>query len=248
MAIAKFRRFQVYGQRCSGTNALIKLLEQNLEGLEFTEDFGFKHWLVPPEVEIPDDVFVIVIARQVDQWLRSLHAKPWHAHPDLKDLEFGEFIRAEWRSVWDEDFWGIDKEHPKFGQPIEEELCPQTGLPFPNAIAMRTAKMRNWINVALRARGHALVSHFELVSRPAELLGRLAKASGAKTRGEFIPVTTYKGENARYFVPKEYPPLQPADAAFVGRYLEETRESQFGLNPLASERQLPGGVTEILHD
>lgn len=132
MAIAKFRRFQVYGQRCSGTNALIKLLERNLDELQFTEDFGFKHWLVPEEVEIPDDVFVIVIARQVDQWLRSLHAKPWHAHPDLKEMDFGEFIRAEWRSVWDEEFWGIDKRHPKFGQPIEEELCPQTGSPFPN--------------------------------------------------------------------------------------------------------------------
>ena len=62
MAIAKFRRFQVYGQRCSGTKVLIKFLERNLEELEFTEDFGFKHWLVWPDIEIPDDdVFVIAI-------------------------------------------------------------------------------------------------------------------------------------------------------------------------------------------
>ena len=67
MAIAKFRRFQVYAQRCSGTNVLIKFLERNLEELEYTENFGFKHWLVRPDIEIPDDVFVIVIPRQVDQ-------------------------------------------------------------------------------------------------------------------------------------------------------------------------------------
>ena len=59
-------------------------------------------------------------------------------------MDFGEFIRAEWRSVWDEDFWGVDRANRKFGQPIEEELCPQTGSPFPKAIAMRTVKLCKW--------------------------------------------------------------------------------------------------------
>ncbi len=236
MAVAKFKRFQVYGQRCSGTNALIKLLERNLEDLEFTEEFGFKHWLVPPEVEIPDDVFVIVIARQVDQWLRSLHAMPWHAHPDLKNMEFGEFIRAEWRSVWDEDFWGIDEEHPKFGQPIEEEVCSQTGLPFPNAIAMRTAKLRNWTDVAFRAAGHALLTHSDLVFRPEQVVERVASASRARKSREFVPVSTYKGQDARQFVASEYPPLQAIESAFIGRYFDSEIERQFGLN-------LPTGAT-----
>ena len=234
MAIAKFKRFQVYGQRCSGTNALIKLLERNLEELKFTEEFGFKHWLVPPDVEIPDDVFVIIIARQVDQWLRSLHAKPWHAHPDLKEMEFGEFIRAEWRSVWDEDFWGMDRGDPKFGRPIEEELCPQTGSPFPNAIAMRTAKLRNWIDVASRAMGHALVSHSELVTRPERLIERLAAATMLEKRKKFVPVTTYKGQGSRHFIVTQYPPLQTAEAAFIRRYLDQAVESQFALSPLTS--------------
>lgn len=234
MAIAKFRRFQVYGQRCSGTNALIKLLERNLEELEFTEDFGFKHWLVHEELQIPGDLFVVVIARPVEQWLRSLHAKPWHAHPELKQMDFGEFIRAEWRSVWDEDFWGIDKQHPKFGQPIEEELCPQTGSPFPNAIAMRTAKLRNWSDVASRATGHALVSHSELVTRPERLIERLAAAARLERRREFVPVTTYKGQDSKCFVPKRYSPVRPADAAFIRRYLDQAVESHFALSPLTS--------------
>lgn len=227
MAIAKFRRFQVYGQRCSGTNAFIRLLERNLEKLEFTEEIGFKHWLVPRDVEIPDDVFVIVIARQVDQWLRSLHAKPWHAHPSLKSMEFGEFIRAEWRSVWDGDFWGIHKKDPKFGQPIEEELCPQTGMPFANAIAMRTAKLGNWIDVASRATGHLLVSHDELISRPKTLVDRIATASRARAKKRFVPVTSYKGENGQSFVPSEYPAVEGADAIHVEQFLDREIEAQF---------------------
>ena len=234
MAIAKFRRFQLYGQRCSGTNALIKLLERNLEDLEFTEEFGFKHWLVPSEVEFPDDVFVVVIARQVDQWLRSLHAKPWHAHPDLKNMEFGEFIRAEWRSIWDEDFWGIDEKHPRFGKPIGGELCPQTGLPFANAVAMRTAKLKNWTDVAFRAAGHMLVSHAELVLQPAQVIERAASASQSRRPREFQPVTTYKGQDEKPFVATGYLPLETIDAAFIGRYLDKAIENQFGLDPLTS--------------
>lgn len=227
LALTQFRRFQVYGQRCSGTNALIKLLERNLEDLCFTEEFGFKHWLVPDEVEIPDDVFVVVIARQADQWLRSLHATPWHAHPDLKTLAFGEFIRAEWRTVWDEDFWGVDRDDPMFGQPIAAELCPRTNAPFPNPVAMRTAKLRNWIDVASRSAGHALTSHAELVSRPEALVERIAAATWTKAKAGFVPVITYKGQNGEPFAPSSYPSLEEADTAFVDRHLDHEVEKHF---------------------
>lgn len=227
LALTQFRRFQVYGQRCSGTNALIKLLERNLEDLCFTEEFGFKHWLVPDEVEIPDDVFVVVIARQADQWLRSLHATPWHADPEIKSLAFGAFIRAEWRTVWDEDFWGIDRNDPKFGQPIAEELCPVTKAPFPNPVAMRTAKLRNWIDTAARSAGHAFVSHAELVSRPGALVDRIAAATRTKAKARFVPVTTYKGQNGQPFAPSSYPPLHKADSAFVERHLDHAIERRF---------------------
>ncbi|GMN13907.1 hypothetical protein [Altererythrobacter sp. MTPC7] len=224
-----FTRFQVYGQRCSGTNALIKLLERNLPELEFTEVFGFKHWLVPPGVAIPDDVFVVVIAREAGEWLRSLHAKPWHAVPELKQLDFAEFIRAEWRSVWDDDFWGVEEGHPDFGKPIAEEMCPDTGNPFANAIAMRTAKLGNWLDVAARARGHALLSHAQLVAEPQQVVRRIAGASGTPMRGDFVPVTSYKGQDNRPFEPVRHEKLGPEDAAHVSRYLDPGIERQFGV-------------------
>lgn len=195
----RFRRFQVYGQRCSGTNALIKLLEQNLEELRFTEDYGFKHWLVPAQIKIPDDVFVIVIARRPDHWLRSLYKKPWHVHPDLKAAEFSEFIRSAWRTVWDEDFWGIDCQHPKFGRPIAEEMCPKTRAPFCNPVVMRTAKLQNWVCTASSARGHLLINHAELVADPQGVLSRIAHASKTRTRGAMKPVSTYKGHGNKPF-------------------------------------------------
>jgi len=116
-------------------------------------------------------------------------------------MEFDEFIRSEWRSVWDEEFWGID----------------------------------NWVDVASRATGHALVSHFELVTRREELIARLAAATNLEKRRKFVPVTTYKGQDSKYFVPTEYPPIQTADAAFIRFYLDQAVESQFALSLLISE-------------
>lgn len=128
------RRYHVFGQRCSGTNALIRFVEQNFPDLNFCEKAGFKHWAVPFDRTVASDTLVIVIARDILSWLQSLYRKPWHAHPDLKAMNFSDFIRSEWRSVRDEDFWGIEPGDGQYGKPIREEQCPLTGLPFENSI------------------------------------------------------------------------------------------------------------------
>ena len=226
MDIAKF---QVFGQRCSGTNALIRLLEANFPRLRFCEDTGFKHWLVPENRVIPPDTAVVVIARRVDDWLHSLHRKPWHAEPALKALPFAQFIRAEWRSVWDDDFWGVEAGMPQYGQPIEEERCPQTGRPFANAVAMRTAKLRNWISVASRAPVHLLTSHAELTECPERIVQRFAALTHIARREDFQRVDSYKGLGHRRFVPSTYPALEPEDRSFVRDYACPVTERRFGL-------------------
>lgn len=229
LSVSQFNRFQVYGQRCSGTNALIRLIEANFDTLTFTEEFGFKHWLVPETREFADDVFVIVIAREVGQWLRSLHRRPWHAHPELKSLDFADFIRAPWRTQWDTDFWGIDEAHPKFGMPIAEELCPRTQRPFANPVAMRAAKLRNWRSTSKRAAGHMLLSHSELLTDPEEVVRRVAEATGAERRGEFVPVATYKGQGIKTFVFERYPELSHNDTLHVAEHADPAIEQLFGL-------------------
>lgn len=221
------KRIQVYGQRCSGTNALIKLIENNFPELVFTEEFGFKHWLVPTDTMLPDDVLIVIIARDPHQWLRSVYRTPWHAHPDLKALPFSDFIRAPWISVWDEDFWGITHESACFGKPIKEERCPVTGRPFDNVIAMRTAKLANWIEVASRARASAFLSHAMLVLEPVATLERIAKAASLPTARDWELLTSYKGAGAEPFVPKRYPPLSLDDRQHVAAFLDDAIEARF---------------------
>ena len=217
-------RFTVFGQRCSGTNALIKLIERNFPTLPFCENTGFKHWLVPEDRPIPPDLLVIVIVREVESWLRSLHRNPWHVIPEMRELSFSDFIRAEWRTIWDEDFWGIDASHPLFGKRIVEEACPATGNPFANAAAMRTAKLRNWFALSRRSAAFLRVSQSELVAQPDKIAGQVAELSGHDMRTSFEPIGSYKGQGNKPFSPKTYEPLSLRDRKHVAAFLDPELE------------------------
>ncbi len=110
------RHIQLYGQRCSGTHAIARTIDGNFGEAARTEAYGFKHWFVPDQVLFRDDVLVLVIARNVFDWARSLHRQPWHAHPDVKTLAFSDFVRSPWHSYWDDEFWGISEGHPCEGR------------------------------------------------------------------------------------------------------------------------------------
>ena len=222
------RNFHVFGQRCSGTNALIKLIERNFGKPHFSEELGFKHWLVPPDIEVEPGAVVIVITRDAGSWLRSLHRRPWHAHPDLKAMGFAQFIRAPWRSVWDTDFWGVDETDPRLGRPIMEERCPRTGRPFSNALAMRTAKLRNWNALGCRSSFFIKVDHAEIAIDPRAVVDRIAEEAQVSRNDSFTPVDTYKGLPGKPFQPTAHAGLSADDWGFVLRHIDPEIEAIYG--------------------
>lgn len=220
-------RVQVYGQRCSGTHYLIKTIERSFDDLRFTEDYGFKHWFVPHHVAIPEGVLVLVIARHPEDWVRSLHGKPWHVDPATARLPFPEFIRAEWHAVWDDRNFGIGPEHPLWMSEMLHERCPASGRRFANPLAMRTAKLAHWAGLAARAPDVALIRYEEVRDRPGPVLNRLRTAFGLAPAA-VDPVTSYKGQGERPFSGSRYPPLEPGDRAFVRGALDRRVEALWG--------------------
>jgi len=227
---APIRAIQVYGQRCSGTNVLIRSIEANLGRAAFTESYGFKHWFVPEQVLYPRDVMVLTVARDPVDWVRSLHRQPWHAHPELKRLDFSDFIRAPWHSYWDSEFWGVEDDHPVLGREMLHERCPHTGERFANPLAKRTAKLRHWSGLHDRAHHVALLGYDSFLADPAGVIADLASATGLATADPFIAQDSYKGQGRRTFTPTAYPPVSDADLDHIHAWLDPAVEARFGFS------------------
>ena len=210
------RRLQILGERCSGTNFVSELLCRNL-GLERTEAVGFKHWFVG-DGAVPNDVLVVVVERRADDWLRSLHRQPWHAHPSLRNLPLHRFARAEWHCVWDDDRFGINRDHPRWGTEMMHERDPQTGRRFANPLAMRRAKHADWRRVIGRARHGEWLRYEEVADDPVGTVKRIAQGCGLFLPATIDPVKTYKGQAGRPFTPKSYAPLDRETLALVAQY------------------------------
>lgn len=222
-------RIQLYGQRCSGTNAVMRVLELNLDGVRMTCDFGFKHWFVPPQTLFAPDTLVVVVARDAFDWVRSLHRKPWHAHPDLKAKPFAEFIRSEWHSCWDEHCEHVEEGHPMLGAEMLHERDPDTGARFANCLAKRTAKLRHWAALPARAHNVALIGYDAFVADPAAVVAELGAAIGTAPRATFAPVASYKGQGHYRYVAEPYAALSADDVAHIERWLDPDVEAAFDL-------------------
>lgn len=220
-------RFQVYGQRCSGTNYLIRLIENNFGRAAFTEEFGFKHWLVPDSMIFPNDVMVLVIVRDPGEWIQSLFRNPWHLRAELKSAPFHQFMRGVWDSCWDDDYWKIDATHPRYHQPIEQERDPETGAAFANPFVMRRAKLQNWTGLASRV--PVVILNYSLAARdPGRILQQLSSVTGLELPPVVAGVDSYKGEQNRPFVAKNYGELCDADRRFMLSQLDPEMERLAG--------------------
>ncbi len=219
---------QIFGQRCSGTNVLRKLVSANFGAEAITDFYGFKHWFVPEQILFPANVLIMVVARDPFDWIRSLHRQPWHAHPDLKTLAFSQFLRAEWHSYWDAEFGGIEPRHPLFGREMLHERDPATRLRFANALRKRAAKLRSWSELTTRCNHLALLDQAVLASTPHVVLDALAQALGRAHPADLTALQSYKGNGLTPFQPRRYDPLTPEDVDFVRSQLDPDVEHLFG--------------------
>lgn len=166
-------RFQVLGERSSGTNYVKRLLGRNT-GLTPTERLGWKHGH-PHATAIPADLAVICVTRHAVPWALSMHAKPWHCPPAMQALEFSDFIRAPWETVVDRAkyFGGSDD---LLGQPLQLDRDLVTGRSYPDLPSLRTAKLQGLISYANRGCTFVLLRMEETVAQPAAVLEAISAA------------------------------------------------------------------------
>jgi hypothetical protein len=241
------RRIQIYGERCSGTNFLERLLIENLMSVTVCRDFGWKHGFHSPDVGEADDCLFLVIYRNPFDWLRSLHRRPFHAAPPLRRVPFSDFIRREWWCVWDEAAH-YPPGHEMHGLEMMSERDPATGERFPDVLRLRTAKIRNWEGLRGRASHTEYLRYEDLAASPSGYLESLSGRFGLERTDRFAPVDRARGRK-RPYQPRSYKPIGTRDVRYIMERLEGALELGIGydLEVLARDPSVRGtGIRRML--
>ncbi|WP_299294037.1 hypothetical protein [uncultured Tateyamaria sp.] len=224
-------RYQVLGERSSGTNFVKRLLGRNT-GLKPTEALGWKH-AFPHMMAVPTDMAVIVAVRRADSWARSMFAKPWHTSAAMQAMTFSDFIRAEWDTVIDRPryFEGLI-EPGTIGTPLQQDRDPVTGARFANLFALRTAKMRAMMSMLDRDCTCIVLRMEDAQANPQNTLARLTAALGTDAPvTPFRPVVKRLGSKFKPAVdtrPDLPATWDAADTAHMRASLDTTLEAQLG--------------------
>jgi len=227
--VAPVRRFQVLGERSSGTNFVKRLLGRNT-ALEPTEALGWKHTCAAPPA-VPRDLAVICVVRAPEPWALSMYDKPWHTTPDMQRLAFAEFIRHPWETIVDRSRY-FDLPETSLGQPLHADRDPVTGAPHPNLFALRRAKLNGLLGF-LNRDCTCILLRLEIAQADPEralnmIRQRLELPSGEAT---FRPVVKRLG--ARFKASVELRPARPdafsdGDRSFMWSQLDTATEAALG--------------------
>ena len=224
-------RFQVMGERSSGTNFVKRLLGRNT-GLTPVESLGWKHG-GPQVLAIPADLLVVICVRRAEDWALSMHAKPWHAVPALQKLEFSEFIRAPWESVIDRPrYFDVDGVRGLVGQPLQADRDPVTGAVYADLPALRQGKLVQHLSLLRRHGNVALVRMEAAVGEPEAFVDGLLGGLGLPGReGLLRPVVKRLGskfKGASVERPATPARFGPEDQAWLRQRLDAETEAALG--------------------
>lgn len=230
MTETKINKIQIYGERCTGTNYLEKLVEKNLKNVKISWDFGWKHFYHQNGVEQADNYLFIVLYRNPFDWIRSLYKTPWHTAPSLRNISFSQFIRQEWHCVWDEH---AEKHrwNSEYGTEMMFERDPLTQQRHPNVLKMRTSKILNWESLKQKTQHHLHLTYEQLKQDPEGFVQQLSSQFGIATTSSFKPIKGFKGGLIRY-KPKQYVNLDADDHQFILDQLNIELEEQIGYDPM----------------
>ncbi len=132
--MSKITEYAILGERCTGTNYLQKLMENNFH-LKKTDRFGHKHFFGFSDYKDSDNVLFIGIVRDPFQWLGSINKKKYH---------FAYHLRKNMRILLTQPYFSVydsKVDHgEKFGHEIMEDRHIYTHKRYRNIIDLRNTK------------------------------------------------------------------------------------------------------------
>ncbi|MGH1356763.1 MAG: hypothetical protein ACRBBS_17035 [Thalassovita sp.] len=222
-------RFQVIGERSSGTNHLKRLLGRNTP-LTPVEQLGWKHGGMQA-LAIPRDLVVVLSLRNAVDWALSMYAKPWHTPPAIQRLGFSEFLRAEWATIIDHQKYFDGAGPLMVGQPLQQDRDPM-GLPYPNLFALRVGKLAAHLSLVNRGCSLVIARHESVLADSEGFLRQFRQQMGLEpTDAPLRPVVKRLGSR---FLPAvaDRPPrpnsMADSDHAYMLGQLDLSLERALG--------------------
>ncbi|MGR3320979.1 MAG: hypothetical protein ACU0DK_03490 [Pseudooceanicola sp.] len=222
-------RFQVLGERSSGTNFAKRILGRNT-AMKPTEALGWKHGFAQMTA-VPPDMLVVCTMRNAADWVRSMHAKPWHCTPALQALPLGDFLRAEWDTLVDRPryFGGAED---LVGAPLQHDRHPLTGARFRDIFALRQAKLSALMGFAARDCNLVFARMEEVTARPEAFVDAVIGGFDLPAReGAFRGVSRRLGSRFKPAIPDrpETPDqLSEADLRLLRSRVDAGQEAALG--------------------
>ncbi len=236
--------FWVIGERSTGTNFALDLITRNSELKPFPS-MAWKHGF-PANHVFPRRHVLIVTFREPMSWVKSMFAKPWEAALPMFKLEFSDFIRARWDSVYQQNYGigvnrGPHEEKDFYEMPLMLDRHPIDGRAFHNILEMRNVKSRLFYNMHNRTPNVVYVHLDYLQKNPQKFLDYISRAYQFRLHEAFSPVDFHHGEN-RYWqdrklkLPKV---ISASDRKFIIDQLDLEQEARMGF-AIESTTEEPG--------
>jgi len=154
-------KFTIFGERCSGTNYLEKLIILNFD-IDMTSEYGWKHFLGFKELKNSDDILFICIVREISAWMNSFFRTPHHIPLYLnkylnrrKPVQIDIFLNKE--------FWSAHNigRYNGGGSEIMEDRNIYTGQRYKNIFELRHTKLRYLIEDVPKKVKHYIFIKYE---------------------------------------------------------------------------------------
>lgn len=222
--------FFVVGERCSGTNFLQALIEENLD-LFVTYEYGWKH-AFPTFPAVSAETIAFVVFRNAIDWVRSLYGRPWHVSPLIKAMSFRDFLRCRWDTVVDAAVhFALPDGDPRVGEVLQYDRHPITGRAFRDVVDLRNHKMAAHLGLWNRDIDVVLCTHEYISRNPETFVKQVAEAFKLSVSSPFhIPKGHFGWPWPKEIRDVTLPPaaLEPEDRAYVISRLDLQQEARLG--------------------
>lgn len=153
----KIKNFFIMGERNSGTNFLHKSIEKNFN-LTFNKIHGKHFWNKEKNLELHSDTAIIVIIRNVFDWINSMFHSPFHLQPELKNPKNKlDFLNKKFWSFYDD----VELHGKMLGKEILQDRHIHTNEIYKNIFEARYVKYNYLLELSEVKNSHIYFLKYE---------------------------------------------------------------------------------------